>query len=441
MNELQHSEQIRQKVWDSFDPEFKTDNQVLGRRTPIGCVALEVTQRCNLDCTLCYLSENSESVKHDIPLEEVFKRVDRIYQDFGANTNVQISGGDPTLRKKEELLEIIRYITKSKMRASINTNGILATREYLIELKEAGLRDIAFHVDVTQERKGFDGKTEIDLDRIRRDYVERARGVGINIIFNTTVCDENIKYIPNIIAFVKENCDVVSFASFQMQADTGRGVKGGRVEDLITFENVTSKLEKGLDAKLSWDTVLIGHPQCHRITNALIADGEVIDLFDDPELIKLVLAADTGTLRVLDGGSAFAFIARTFELMRKNRQLAKALPKYLFRKFKQHWRALLRCRFQVRKLTIFCQNFMDAENLNMERIHHCSFKVATADGAISMCLHNSIRDEFILPETRELSRDEVVARIKAREKAAVIRAVEEKAPLPEDKSEACCSTC
>ncbi len=29
-------------------------SQMLGRRWAIGCVALEITQRCNLDCTLCY---------------------------------------------------------------------------------------------------------------------------------------------------------------------------------------------------------------------------------------------------------------------------------------------------------------------------------------------------------------------------------------------------
>jgi hypothetical protein len=33
--------------------------QQLGERWPVGCVALEITQRCNLDCTLCYLSEHS----------------------------------------------------------------------------------------------------------------------------------------------------------------------------------------------------------------------------------------------------------------------------------------------------------------------------------------------------------------------------------------------
>lgn len=37
-----------------------TASQFMGRRWPIGCVALEITQRCNLDCTACYLSEHSE---------------------------------------------------------------------------------------------------------------------------------------------------------------------------------------------------------------------------------------------------------------------------------------------------------------------------------------------------------------------------------------------
>ena len=36
--------------------------QQMGGRWSIGCVALEITQRCNLDCTLCYLSEHSEMV-------------------------------------------------------------------------------------------------------------------------------------------------------------------------------------------------------------------------------------------------------------------------------------------------------------------------------------------------------------------------------------------
>ncbi|HMF09169.1 MAG TPA: radical SAM protein, partial [Thermoanaerobaculia bacterium] len=75
-NRLQALERTRQRL----GPHFR-ENQVLGRRNAIGCVALEITQRCNLDCTLCYLSESSERVK-DIPLAEVYRRIDGIFDQF-----------------------------------------------------------------------------------------------------------------------------------------------------------------------------------------------------------------------------------------------------------------------------------------------------------------------------------------------------------------------
>jgi len=50
--ETHHNEGLmgktRQRMGDLF-----TSTQVLGRTQVIGCVAVEVTQRCNLDCTLC----------------------------------------------------------------------------------------------------------------------------------------------------------------------------------------------------------------------------------------------------------------------------------------------------------------------------------------------------------------------------------------------------
>ncbi len=50
--ELLHKEQRRRERLDKTAPAFRTGNQVLGQRSTIGCVALEITQRCNLDCTL-----------------------------------------------------------------------------------------------------------------------------------------------------------------------------------------------------------------------------------------------------------------------------------------------------------------------------------------------------------------------------------------------------
>lgn len=112
-------------------------SQLMGRRWPIGRVALEITQRCNLDCTACYLSEQSEAVK-DIPLEEVFRRIDMIFDHYGPHTDVQVTGGDPTLRKRDELVAIVRRIRDKGMRPTLFTNGIRAKRSLLQELVAAG---------------------------------------------------------------------------------------------------------------------------------------------------------------------------------------------------------------------------------------------------------------------------------------------------------------
>src|SRR5262245_40482766 len=94
----------RKRAWERLSPEHRHNRQMLGTRMAIGCVALEITQRCNLDCTLCYLSELSESIP-DPPIDEIKRRADMIVRDWGQNTNVQITGGDPTLRKRDELVE------------------------------------------------------------------------------------------------------------------------------------------------------------------------------------------------------------------------------------------------------------------------------------------------------------------------------------------------
>src|SRR5262249_59964828 len=115
-------ERARRRMGSLFE-----DNQVLGRRSAIGCVALEITQRCNLDCTLCYLSESSERVK-DLPLAEVFRRIDAIAEQFGAPTSVQITGGDPTLRDSAEVRAIVERVRQPGRLPRLLTNGILAKR-------------------------------------------------------------------------------------------------------------------------------------------------------------------------------------------------------------------------------------------------------------------------------------------------------------------------
>lgn len=369
-------------------------NQLMGRRWPIGCVALEITQRCNLDCTACYLSKHSEAVK-DVPLEELFRRIDLIFDHYGPHTNVQVSGGDPTLRKREELVAIVRRVSQKGMRPALFTNGIRAKRELLVELVEAGLVDVAFHVDMTQERKGYE--SEVALNEIRQEYIERARGLSLSVLFNTTVFDGNFEEVPQLVEFFVGNCDVVRLASFQLQAETGRGTLGRRSET-ITVQSVQERIEKGARSSISFDTLRIGHSRCNRYGMIFVANNRAYDALDDHRFLEKIL--ERMPLLSIDRRSRSGVIATFAKGILRSPYLSFKAAGWLLRKAWQARANLWATRGRVNKLSFVIHNFMDACCLEPDRINACAFMAMTQRGPISMCLHNAKRDAFILAPIR-----------------------------------------
>ena len=364
--------------------------QAMGRRWAIGCVALEVTQRCNLDCTLCYLSESAEAVK-DIPLPELYRRIDMIFDMYGPNTDIQVTGGDPTLRRHEDLLAIVRRIRDKGMRPSLFTNGIRASRELLAALADAGLVDIAFHVDMTQQRRGYGSEGE--LNALRREYIERARGLKLAVIFNTTVFSDNFADIPMIAAFLAANSDVVTFASFQLQANTGRGIERDRPA-LISVQSVARAICQGIGTDLSFGFPAGGHADCNKYTMGLMCNGKAYDFYDDQHFFARVLQASAKLQ--FDRQNRIKALATTIGwALRHPRILGPGLS-WLARKVWRMRRDLIAARGKVTKISFFIHNFMDACRLERQRVDACAFMVATAAGPLSMCLHNARRDEFLL---------------------------------------------
>jgi hypothetical protein len=60
---------------------------------------------------------------------------------------------------------------------------------------------------------------------------------------------------------------------------------------------------------------------------------------------------------------------------------------------------------RVTKLSFFIHDFMGACQLEKERIDACIFMVATAEGPLSMCLHNAKRDSLVLKPIRTPTAD------------------------------------
>ena len=364
--------------------------QMAGRRWAVACVSLEITQRCNLDCTLCYLSESAEAVR-DFPLEEIFRRIDMIADHYGPGTDVQVSGGEPTLRKREELVAIVARLASKGLRPALLTNGIKATRELLTELAQAGLLDVAFHVDTTQQRAGY--ATEVDLNVLRLEYINRARGLPISVFFNTTVHAGNFDDVPKLSAFFVAHADVVRFASFQLQAETGRGVWGARTE-LIANDSVARRLERGAGTTLKFNVLKAGHHDCNRSAVLLVVNGRAFDAFEDAAFVQRFMR-ETAQLQI-ERGTPWRAVRSLLAAGLANPRLTVAALRWgagLLWRIKGE---LIQARGRVYKLTLFTHNFMDACHLQADRVNACVFMAITQDGPLSMCAYNAQRDSYLL---------------------------------------------
>jgi uncharacterized radical SAM superfamily Fe-S cluster-containing enzyme len=88
---------------------------------------IEITDRCNLTCPVCYAESSPHYGRHRT-VEEVEKMLDIIVANEGRPDVVQISGGEPTIHPDFfQILDIAK--TKPIKHLMINTNGIRIAKD------------------------------------------------------------------------------------------------------------------------------------------------------------------------------------------------------------------------------------------------------------------------------------------------------------------------
>lgn len=92
------------------------------------CVSVvEITERCNLSCPVCY-AESSPSHGRHATLNEVIAMLDTVVANEGEPDVVQISGGEPTIHP--DFFTILDEVRKRPIRhLMINTNGLRMAQE------------------------------------------------------------------------------------------------------------------------------------------------------------------------------------------------------------------------------------------------------------------------------------------------------------------------
>ena len=169
---------------------------------------LEPTSKCNLYCEGCY----RENVSEHKTLDEIGKELDVFSRDRKYD-GVSIAGGDPLTHP--QIVDIVKMIKDRGHKPILNTNGLALTEELLRDLKKAGLAGLTFHIDSKQTRPHWKGKNELELNALRLDRAELvARVGGLSCAFNSTVYEDTLKYVPDLVAWAQEHIDIVHVMVF-----------------------------------------------------------------------------------------------------------------------------------------------------------------------------------------------------------------------------------
>jgi organic radical activating enzyme len=339
---------------------------------------LEPTSKCNLYCDGCY-RKNENSHKTVQVIEEELNVFTRLRKCDG----VSIAGGDPLTHP--EIVEIVRMVKAKGLKPILNTNGLALTEKLLVELKKAGVYGFTFHVDSKQSRPGWKDKTEIELNELRYQYASMLAEAGnISCAFNSTVYEDTMQFVPELVKWGQKNIDKVQVMVFILY----RAVNNAKVDfylgpqkiDMGQFVYNEEPVERtDIKAEEIYELIKNEYPD---FDSCAYLNGS-----EKPDSFKWLLSGRLGTKDKIYGymGKKSMEIIQTFHHLLFDRYLAYSTPK-MTRKGK----SMLLLGFFDKGLKKTFFNFIKNPLNLFKRLHYQSVMIIQPvdfldDGRQSMC--------------------------------------------------------
>src|SRR5579872_918528 len=410
-----------------------------------GLANLDLTNRCNLTCPVCFANANAAGYLYEPDFECVRKMLQALRDERPvAGRIVQFSGGEPTIYPRFfDVLRMAREMGFSHLQAA--TNGLKFTDlEFAEQAKEAGLHTLYLQ---------FDGVCDDVYRRTRGESlweqklqcIENVKKGGLKIVFVPTIVKGlNDHQIGDIIRLALEYIECTSGISFQPVAFTGRIAKheleakrftlsdfahavkqqtgiADPYEDWFPLSCVTpfSKLLSALRGEET--TTLSCHPHCSL--------GTYLFVDQNRKAVPVTRFVEVGPmLREMDelarkaGKRRLKFFTKleAWNNLRKFFHEEKAPAGLNFKKFLQTLQGMTDKRygrgekeaggFTYRTLMLAGMHFMDSYNYDVERVKRCVIHYAAPNGRIyPFCAYNSgpvfrerIEREFAIEAEPEL---------------------------------------
>jgi AdoMet-dependent heme synthase len=182
-------------------------------------VSWNLTQRCNLYCTHCYMSAFAGAdTSRELSTEECRRVIDEIAV---ANPNVFLilTGGEPLLRK--DIFDLAACSADKGFTVVLGTNGILLREPQAKQMRQSGIQGASISLDSTDPHKHDTFRHLPGAWHSAVRATEALRAEGLDFSIHTSVTTWNVEEIPAMIDLAGELGARV--LNFFFLVRTGRG--------------------------------------------------------------------------------------------------------------------------------------------------------------------------------------------------------------------------
>ncbi len=348
------------------------------------CAALvEVTNRCNLNCPVCYMDANSGPAV--VPgKEEIRKRLELLLKSETSPPSLNITGGEPTTRR--DIVELVSMAHSMGFNdITLSTNGVVVSRRprLLEELASAGVTEVGISLDGLSD-KVFLRTRGVPLFGTKVEAIDAALAAGLSVTVSATLVQGvNLDQIGGIIDFAKKrHLDGVNFAPL---AYIGRYPQSFYRNERVTIPDVLREIESQTKGELTVsDFVPVPCPdnRCSTMTYAF-NDGK--KLYPITDYIDVRAYLDVYGDKVSCGPEGCDWVSAALDKLWS----MSAIPGS-GRVLKSIDALSPPVRPAKDVMTISVHAFQDPWTLDTERLRKCCIHVATEDKLIPFCAYNNL---------------------------------------------------
>lgn len=207
---------------------------------------IDLTNRCNLNCPVCFANANATGRVCEISLEQLDRMLDRIMAIRPSPPwCIQFAGGEPTVHG--DFIEAIRRVkARSVRQIQVASNGLrfAESLEFTQAASDAGLDVIYLQFDGTSDEvyRKIRGRSLLDVKLRAIENIKKAN-MGV-VLVPTLVKGLNDNQVGDITRFAVSNNDVVNSISWQPVAITGRIDEAKRREMRYTTADLARDLQE-----------------------------------------------------------------------------------------------------------------------------------------------------------------------------------------------------